>query len=394
MVVLNGIIDRIEDPAEGPADLALGNVAVLPGFVNTHTHLELGPIAALGEVEDQLGWLERVVAARRETDDAALQAQVGRGIAASLAAGTTTLADITTAGRSEPSLDASPLKGLVFSEILGLRRERALDTSASAYEWLLSPGRAEPGGDVPRIRRGLSPHAPYSTAPWLYEQAAGSRVPLATHLAELPEELELLAGRSGRLREFLERIGAWDPGWRPLSHHPADYIRRRALRQADWIVAHGTYLDPEDFWQFRPEAAPQGQRVGVAYCPRTTARFGHGPHPYRQIIEHGGVVCLGTDSLASAPSLSVLDEIRFLADKEPDGEPRLLLTMGTLSGAWALRMEDRVGSLLPGKAADLAVVALPDRSDTDPYRLIVQGRGPVVGTAIDGEFYVGPLPLG
>ena len=112
------------------------------------------------------------------------------------------------------------------------------------------------------------------------------------------------------------------------------------------------------------------------------------------MIEHGGVVCLGTDSLASAPSLSILDEIRFLAAREPDAEPRLFLTMATLSGAWALRLEDQVGSLLPGKAADLAIVALPERGEgklsSDPYRLIVQGNGPVVATAIAGQFVFGP----
>ena len=385
--VRQGRIERIESGL-GRGDIDLGNAAILPGFVNAHTHLELGPLPQTGttEAEDQIEWLERVIAMRMQTDDATMRSQVAHGVQASLAAGTTTLTDITTIGRSEAALVASPLKAIVFSEILGLKRERALQTSASAYSWLMSPQTEAPE----RVRRGLSPHAPYSTASWVYEKAATIGVPLATHLAELPEELELLSDNQGRLRTFLEKIGAWDAEWRPVSAHPADYIRRKQLRQADWLVAHGTYIKPSDFWQFRPQSAPAGQRVAVVYCPRTTAWFGHGPHPYRELIQHGGVVCLGTDSLASNPSLSILDEVRFLARIEPDVEPHLLLTMATLSGAWAMRLENKVGSLVPGKAADLAIISLPDQDHPDPYRLVVEGEGSVITTVADGRFVFGP----
>ena len=161
-------------------------------------------------------------------------------------------------------------------------------------------------------RPGLSPHAPYSTSGWLYHKAVSSRTPLSTHLAEMPEELRLLKYRDGPLRSFLEELGAWDPDWEPIGPRPADYVRRGELRNADWLIAHATYLEPDDFWQIRPEAAPEGHRVAVAYCPRTHARFGHAPHPYRALLERGAIVCLGTDSLASADSLSILDELRFL----------------------------------------------------------------------------------
>ena len=385
LLVRGGVILGIEPQTSAPVDFALGNVAVLPGFVNAHTHLELGPIPNLeiDGYEDQESWLERVIQQRMQTDEAAMQVQVERGITASLAAGTTALADITTAGRSEPGLVASALRGIVFSEVIGLKQARGEQTSSLACDWLHSP---EPGRS--RIRRGLSPHAPYSTAGSVYENAVNQCKTLATHLAELPEELELLACGTGRLRDFLERINAWDPTWKPLSDHPADYLRKGELRQADWLVAHGNYLKPADFWQFRPQAAPADQRVTVVYCPRTSARFGHGPHPYRDMIKEGAVVCLGTDSLASAPSLSILDEIRFLSRLNPETEPSLLLTMGTLGGAWALRIDDEVGSLVPEKKADLAIVELLEDgiADSDPARLVVEGNGNVVATMIDGRF--------
>ena len=93
-------------------------------------------------------------------------------------------------------------------------------------------------------------------------------------------------------------------------------LNRGELRRADWIIAHGTYLEPDDYWQLRPEAAPDGHRVAIAFCPRTHARFGHAAHPYRALLERGAIVCLGTDSLASSDNLSVLDELRFLHGRD------------------------------------------------------------------------------
>ena len=121
-----------------------------------------------------------------------------------------------------------------------------------------------------------------SRAGWhIYHKAVASRLPLSTHLAEMPEELRLLQHRDGPLRGFLEDLGAWDDDWEPIGPRPADYVRKGELRNADWLIAHGTYLEPDDFWQLRPEAAPEGRRVAIAFCPRTHARFGHAPHPYR-----------------------------------------------------------------------------------------------------------------
>ncbi len=264
-----------------------------------------------------------------------------------------------------------------------------METSQTAFAWMASIKANDMV--VGCARPGLSPHAPYSTAGWLYTRAGVSKAPLCTHLAEMPEELELLATGEGRLRTFLEDLGAWDDDWEPLGPRPADYIRRGDLRHSDWLVAHGNYLTEYDFWQFLPDAAPQGQRVAVAYCPRTAARFGHDrSHPFRAMLERGVIVCLGTDSLASAPSLSVLDEIRALHRADPSLGGRLLLTMATLFGAWALRAETVTGSLKAGKSADLAVVALPDREADDPHALLLESDLPVVATAFEGSFVHGP----
>ena len=262
------------------------------------------------EPVDELAWLRQVIQQRKSRSEESLIARATENVRASLEAGTTFLADTTTAGRSWEAIAEAPLRAVVFAEVIGLQRDRGLVTDAEAWRWL---GSIRPESQVAACARvGLSPHAPYSTSGWLYHKAASSRLPLSTHLAEMPEELRLLESRDGPMRHFLEDIGAWDDEWEPIGPRPADYVRRGDLRKADWLIAHGTYLEPEDFWQLRPEAAPEGHRVAIAYCPRTHARFGHAPHPYRAMLERGVIVCLGTDSLASSESLSLLDELRFL----------------------------------------------------------------------------------
>lgn len=395
LTIEHGRIAWIGPARERPGDIDLGNVAIVPGFVNAHTHLELGPLAddasITGEpiqVEDEVRWLGRVIAQRRGGSTDSLRAAVGQNLEESTRAGTTTLADTTTAGLSWAQVSEAPLRAVVFAELIGLKRGRGLETSAEAWDWI---GSVRPEAQVvASARLGLSPHAPYSTAGWLYHKAAASRLPLSTHLAEMPEELELLEHRSGPLRRFLEDLGAWDDDWEPIGPRPSDYVRRGELRNADWLIAHGTYINPSEFWQLRPEAAPNGHRVAVAFCPRTHARFGHAQHPYRALLERGVVVCIGTDSRASSPSLSVLDEIRFLHRRDESLGGELLLTMATLFGAWALRAETATGSLKPGKSADLAVIALPDRDEPDPHRLVLDSDLPVVATTYEGRFVAGP----
>jgi aminodeoxyfutalosine deaminase len=387
-----GRIGWVGSSKDRAGDLDLGNVAIVPGFVNAHTHLELkcldGHRQPSRTSEDQVAWLRRVVDQRRSSAERSLKESVGRNLKACIEAGTTLLADTATAGLSWEEVATSPVRAVVFAELIGLKRDRGLQTSEAAWSWLST---IRPENQVTACARpGLSPHAPYSTSNWLYYKAAASRLPLSTHLAEMPEELRLLEYRDGPLRRFLEDLGAWDDDWEPIGPRPADYVRHSELRHADWLIAHGTYFDPSDFWQLRPEAAPNGHRVSVAFCPRTHARFGHAPHPYRAMLEQGVVVCLGTDSLASSPSLSILDEVRFLHRRDPSLSGQLLLTMATLFGAWALRAETVTGSLRPGKSADLAIIPLPNQTEPDPYRLFLESDEPILATVYEGDFVTGP----
>jgi cytosine/adenosine deaminase-related metal-dependent hydrolase len=338
-------------------DVACGNAALLPGLVNAHTHLDLSGLRGrLPPSGDFTAWLRGVIVHRRGVSPEQVQADIRTGLAESLAHGTTLLGDISGQGLSWPLLADGPCRAVVFHELLGLSRPRARQAWAQARAWFL----AHPA--TPTCRPGLSPHAPYSVRAALFRTAArfarASQCPVAIHLAESPDELELLHHRRGPFVDFLSELGVWDP--ERLVQGPEAVLALNA-DVPHLLLAHGNYL---------PVAAlPRGGTV--VYCPRTHAAFGHRPHPFRELLAAGFRVALGTDSLASNPDLDVLAEARFVHRVHPDVPGAVLLRMATLAGAAALGWENETGSLEPGKSADLVVLPLPNDEDPDPARLVL-----------------------
>ena len=99
----------------------------------------------------------------------------------------------------------------------------------------------------------------------------------------------------------------------------------------------------------------------------------------------GAIVALGTDSRASSPDLSLLAEMRHVAREFPAMSRATILELGTLGSARALGLDSQIGTLEPGKWANLAVVALPEDAAADPHELLLDAAGPVVATWVRGN---------
>jgi cytosine/adenosine deaminase-related metal-dependent hydrolase len=356
------------------ADLDLGNVAILPGLVNAHTHLDLGGMRDQAPPsKDFVGWLRRVIAHRRSVASEQIARAVETGLAECLDTGTTLVGDVAGGGASWPVLAKAACRSVVFYEVLGLSTERIHPASEAGAEWLRTHPR------LPHCRPAVSPHAPYSTHRALFTEAAQLAqkydAVLATHLAESREEFALLADRSGPFREFLEQLGVWNPDG--LVSSPLDVLRICQGRCRSLVLVHCNYLPPET--PFPPETT-------VIYCPRTHAAFGHSTHPFRELLSRGTRVALGTDSLASNPDLDILAEARFVHALYPDVSGSQLLRAITLSGAEALGWADECGSITPGKSADLAVLPLPDRESSDPYSLVFDSSERIAKSLWRGEW--------
>lgn len=358
----------------------LGNVAVIPGLVNAHTHLEFSELTRpLTPPHPFEQWLRAVMAHRRkrlaDPQDAIL-----RGCAESRLCGTTLIGEIATQGWPPSLLDPNQPRIVVFRELIGLPAERIREQLSLAEEHL----KQSRSVSETNVLAGISPHAPYSVHPDLFhrlvELAGRYQAPLAIHLAETEPELELLSSGSGELRRFLDEVGVWQPGVIERGTRPLDYLR--ALTQLDrGLVVHGNYLSDEEI-----EFIAAHPNLSVVYCPRTHAYFGHREHPWLRILERGGAVALGTDSRASNPDLSVWNELRFLRRNFVDVEARRLLRLATIDGARALGLDASTGSLQEGKLADLTVVSLSTAAASDPDRALFHKDNRVVATMRGGRW--------
>ena len=385
----NGVVtirgERIESVGHATATVAdaidLGNAAILPGLVNAHTHLEFSSLAEpLGDPAMPMAdWIRRLVAYRRSRTDAERNQAIITGLAECRRSGTTSIGEIATGALSAiaelPGAEC-PANLSVFLELLGLAPGR-IDANLQAAAVHLGQ---QPTSSV---RLGLSPHAPYTVHPELLRRAVAlsqsQHVPLAMHVAESCEEIELLATGSGPLRAMLEEFGAWSADAIPVESRPLDYLQR--LAEADRaLLIHGNYLDAEEI----DFIAARRRRMSIVYCPRTHHRFGHDAYPLAKMLAADALVALGTDSRASNPDLDLLAEMRHVAEHHAVA-PSRIVEMGTINGAMALGVADEVGSLEPGKFADLAIVRLPDAARNDPYESLFDLRSTVVSTYHRGQ---------
>ena len=110
--------------------------------------------------------------------------------------------------------------------------------------------------------------------------------------------------------------------------------------------------------------------MAVVYCPRTHGYFAHSRYPLAEMLSAGVHVALGTDSRASTPDLQLLEEMRYAAQKHPEVAPQVIVELATLAGAAALGQQQRVGSLVAGKQADLVAIALPPSGAGGPHAFL------------------------
>ncbi len=246
LTVADGRIVAIGRDASGKSVRDLGNVALLPGLVNVHTHLEFSdlqaPIRPPGIAFPD--WIAAIVTRRRSQFAQAdwpqhRQQAVERGLREVEQTGTVAVGEIAPPGWPEAAFRASRVDCTVFFEVLGLAHDRVESLLTAAGEHLASAAAQT------KWLAGVSPHAPYTVHPELLARLCPlcrqHQVPLAMHLAETREELELLQSGTGPLVPMLQSFNAWDPDAIPRGTRPLDYLR--VLAQAHRaLVIHGNYL--------------------------------------------------------------------------------------------------------------------------------------------------------
>jgi cytosine/adenosine deaminase-related metal-dependent hydrolase len=360
----------------------LGNVVLTPGLVNAHTHLELSDAVRPAYAGSFVDWLLGLIGSRQALGGdifASAAAAAERGAAESLAFGVTCVGDITRfASATRPALARSPLRVVSFGEIqsmagrrhlLGERLAEATDMSFEGWE-----------GDT-RLLTAVSPHAPYSVEPAAFAEclawAERHRRPITTHLAETPDEAAFLAEHAGEFRRLWDALGDWRDDVPRFAGGPIRLAEDLGLLGRGMLLAHVNYVDDGELDLLAARAA------GVVWCPRTHAYFGHPPHRFREMMERGMLVCLGTDSRASSPDLNVLEEARAVRALHPDLAVEVVWGMITREAARGLGLEGQVGVISPGAWGDFAAWPLVD-GEAPLGAILDEGCAPV-GVWVGGE---------
>ena len=355
----------------------LGEVAMLPALVNAHTHLEFSALdAPLAAERGFAEWIRQVVEYRKERDamdDRGAYKAIKMGLQECSSTGTGLLGEIAS---SSVGLDLyTPIspQTVVFRELLGTSSERVSECTKVAKEHVASSTRPDANW-----KAGLSPHAPYSTHVDLVReavsQAGSARCPVAMHLAESLDEVELLASHSGPLASLLSDLGVWNPSAVPRGIGACDYLE--LLSNAPHaLIIHGNYLQPED-WDY---LADHSDNMTVVYCPRTHAHFGHDSYPLSEMVDRGVQVALGTDSRATNPDLNLWNEVRHVIDRHGNVSPQDVLRSATLTGARALGLDAHVGSIAVGKRARFLLLAFGKSAYTDPWELLQDDTSSIRG---------------
>jgi cytosine/adenosine deaminase-related metal-dependent hydrolase len=378
VAIEDGRIAAVGTREELGAGIEYPDSVILPGFVNAHSHLEYAVYAGFGDGLPFAPWILIHIERKARIDLEDMEAIALLGAAECLASGITTIGDCSFKGATAAACAELGLRAIVYLEVFGQTDEQLVGR--------FEENRARVAGSFSDlVRLGISPHAPYTVSPELYEACLDLGLPAATHLAESPDEDTWM--RFGE--------GPWKPVADALPPPPGEssirLLASHGLLRPGLVAAHCVTADDEEIGLL----AAGG--VAVAHCPRSNALLGCGIAPLRKLLDAGLTVGLGTDSPASTPSFDMFEELRaavFFARAREERADALTATealeLATIGSARALGLADEVGTLEPGKHADLQVVSLegsPFLPWEDPAAAVVLGGNParVAATLVGGE---------
>jgi 5-methylthioadenosine/S-adenosylhomocysteine deaminase len=364
---------RLVEVGTGRAERHFADAAIVPGFVNSHSHLEYSAYAGFGDGTPFGPWIKTHVERKSRLTPDDMLAIARSGVVESLATGITTTADYSFSGDAARAAAELGLRAIVYLEVF------AADAGDAAHRFEEKSAGLE---ETRLVTIGISPHAPYTCSLETYRWCLSLGIPVGTHLAESAAENEWLEHGTGALEGI------------PILVPPTGKRAVASLEPVlgpDLLCAHCVEVNDAEI------ALLAERKVRVAHCPRSNALLGCGVAPLADLRAAGVVVGLGTDSPASAPSFDIFEEMRVAIYAARGRERRAdallagdALRLATLDAARALRLDADVGTLTPGKRADLAVVSLagsPYHPVEDPAAAVVFGGSPerVLETIVDGQ---------
>jgi len=318
---------------------------VMPGLVNAHTHAAMVLFRGVADDLKLMEWLQRYIFPAEKINVTAEFVRAGTRLAAleMIRSGTTTFVDMYYFEDQVAEVcKEAGLRGVLGSSLIEFPAPDSKtipDALAYAERFL------KRWANDPLVVPAVAPHSTYLATPETLKAARALadryRAPILIHLSESSDEQSQVRERYGRT--------------------PTEHLRQLGILRRGVLGAHGIWLTPSD------RAILKEAGAGVAHCPQSNMKLASGTAPVRDMLAEGLRLGLGTDGAASNNDLDMFEEMltAALLAKHASGDPTVapapaVLEMATLGGARALGMEDRIGSLEPGKRADLVVVGLDE----------------------------------
>src|SRR6267142_2457933 len=358
LAVENGRIAR-DAAGDGHDRVGFPGCAIIPGFVNSHAHLELTILRGFLEDLPFATWIPRLTRAKYQQltkDDMLASARLGA--IEMIRAGVTCVAEVMDIATGWQAMQEFELQGIAYQEVFGPGESQSAEAIAGLQQKIDSHRAHE---TQPR-RIGVSPHAPYTVSAKLFEAvneySSSEKLPITTHVAESKEEGLLVRHGTG---PFAERLRERGIPFAAAGCSPIAYLDRFGLVRPEMLLVHTVDLEDTDFDILRQRGP------SVAHCPKSNAKLAHGISPIPEIRGTGIRLGLGTDSVASNNVVDMFEEMRAAIFQQRGRTQRLealdakaAFRMATLGGAECLGLTPHLGSLDPGKRADFVVVDLSD----------------------------------
>lgn len=365
----------VPSPETARAERLAPGVVLLPGLINSHTHLELTGFAGMVSEPSFDRWITSIIRVKAARSEEAFFDAACAGIESMWSAGVTTICDTGSTGAVIAALDHLHASGIAHHEVFGAHPEQ-LDSAMSRFERDLDRLARHATG---RVGLGVSPHAPYTVSGALYraacELARAHGVPIAVHTAEPADESALLRDFTGVFADWFTKQGIERPTTSAIS--PVAFMDAHGVLGPRTLCIHAIHVDADDTRLLTQRG------VGIAHCPRSN-RFHHqADAPIRRYVDAGLRVGLGTDSEVSVDPPDLLLEARE-ARRLTGWNAAQTLHALTLGGAEAIERADQIGSLEVGKSGDLAAITVGET--TDPEEAVLSAtRTAVVATWLAGR---------
>jgi len=332
-----------------------GPGVIMPALVNAHTHLSLSCLYGKIKTSDGfLSWIKELMITRMGLQGEDASASAIGSASVMKESGVGLVGEFGPHTSVEEAIAQAGLEGTIWHEFFGNKLQLP-----------------ELPPDVGAIKQAYAGHAPNTTSPRLLSYIKGKDRQLGkrfcVHLAESEDEVEFLTTGKGNWADFLAEVGSRYSKWDCWGRRPVELADELGLLDNETLAVHLLEVTKSEVQLLAERGAH------ACLCPRSNSNL-HGKLPdIEAFLNAGSLPAIGTDSLASTGTLSIFDEMNFIAEKYSGLRPEEILGMATINGAKAIGRKD-IGSIMPGQKAKLIYVDLSSLKKSEIAEKLVSHR--------------------